>query len=81
MTGGNSSHTTAGAPNRDEWKALYTLYNCMNGGDSSRTTAGATNRDEWIWKKLVTVEDSAYLGVGIGVGESEIAPADQTERI
>jgi hypothetical protein len=26
MTGGKSSHTTAGAPNRDEWKALYTLY-------------------------------------------------------
>ena len=26
MTGGNSSHTTAGAPNRDEWKALYTCY-------------------------------------------------------
>jgi hypothetical protein len=26
------------------------------------------------------VEDSAYLGVGIGVGESEAAPADQQNR-
>ncbi len=26
MTEGNSSRSTAGAPNRDEWKALYACY-------------------------------------------------------